>query len=100
MSGVRAAAPADTEGDRGRVVSAKVQRHWAGKRTDGDAAIGGAEEPSAQMFTSKSKEPKDPGVNRTPVAPTVIVKKEDPRLARLARTDGTDSGGARRHRHR
>lgn len=100
MSGARAAAPADTEGDRGRVVSAKVQRYWAGKRIDGDAAISGAEEPSKTMFTSKSKEPANPGVNRTPVAPTVIVKKADPRLARLARADATESGAVRRHRHR
>lgn len=99
MSGARAAAPADTEGDRGRVVSAKVQRYWAGKRIEGDAAISGEEAPT-QMFTSKSKEPKGTGVNRTPVAPAVIVKKADPRLERLARTDVAQAGSGRRHRNR
>jgi hypothetical protein len=100
MSGARAAAPADKEGDRGRVVSAKVERYWAGKRVGGDDEINQAEEASTQLFVSKSKEPQEKSVNRTPVAPAVIVKKADDRLARLARTDVTEARAARRHRHR
>jgi molecular chaperone DnaK (HSP70) len=99
MSGARAAAPADKEGERGRVVSAKVERYWAGKRLDGDAAISGAGDAPTQLF-AKSKEPKDSGTNRTPVAPAVIVKKADDRLSRLARTDVTEARAARRNRHR
>lgn len=104
MSGARAAAPADKEGDRGRVVSAKVERYWAGKRIDGDATIQGTEETTTEMFVSRSKpKPKeqvqDAGVNRTPVAPAVIVKKADDRLARLARADVAE-GAPRRHRRR
>ena len=94
MSNLKAAAPADKDGDKGRVAFAKVQRYWAGKRVDTDA-VPVKDEPSPSLFTSR-----DSGVQRTPVAPAVVVKKADPRLARLARTDVAEARDEGRQRHR
>ena len=101
MSHLRAAAPAAEEGDRGRVTLSKVHRYRAGHRTQG-ADYEGEEEAapstaSASLFSSKHD--KD-DVRRTPVAAEVIVKKADPRLARLAKTDVDEARGEGRQRHR
>lgn len=94
MSSLKAAAPADKDGDKGRVSFAKVQRYWAGKRIDADVAVN-KEEPTSSFFAAR-----DVGVQRTPVAPAVVVKKADPRLARLSRTDVAEARDETRQRHR
>lgn len=94
MSNLKAAAPADKDGDKGRVSFAKVQRYWAGKRIDADKAAD-KEERTSSLFVAR-----DVGVQRTPVAPAVVVKKADPRLARLSRSDVTEARDERRQRHR
>lgn len=92
MSGARAAAPAAKDSDRGRVTLSKVSRYWAGKRPDG---LDGAQDEQAgpSLFTGT-----EAGVKRTPVAAAVIVKKSDPRLARLANTDVGEAREEGRHR--
>lgn len=92
MSGARAAAPAGEEGDKGRVATTKVSRYWAGKRPD--AADDVPEHAGAGVFGAPE------AVQRTPMAPAVVVKKADPRLARLAKTDISEArnDAARRHR--
>ena len=100
MSHLRAAAPANSEGDRGRVSMAKVPRYWAGKRVEGADLIA-AEEPgpaSGKLFSSA--EASNDVAKRTPVAAAVIVKKADPRLARLAKADVAEARGEGRQRHR
>ena len=103
MSHLRAAAPAAKEGDRGRVSLAKVPRYWAGKRTDGAELDSVKDEPGpsqpgkASIFSNQRD---DSDVKRTPVEAAVIVKKADPRLARLAKTDVSEARGEGRQRHR
>lgn len=94
MSNLKAAAPADKDGEKGRVSFAKVQRYWAGKRVDTDAAPV-KDGPAFSLFAAR-----DGGVQRTSIAPAVVVKKADPRLARLARTDVAEARNERRQRHR
>ena len=98
MSHLKAAAPASKETDKGRVALAKVGRYWAGKRAPGaefetDAAAQGHEE----AFGIKQS---GSDVQRTPVEAAIIVKKADPRLARLAKTDVAEARGEGRQRHR
>lgn len=98
MSHLKAAAPAAKEGDRGRVSLAKVQRYWAGR------VVGAVEQDDAEpgpastaLFASSRQEAQN--VDRTPVAAAVIVKKADPRLARLAKTNIDEARGEGRQRH-
>ena len=97
MSHLQAAAPAQKEGDRGRVQLAKVARYWAGKRV-GDVSTEDAEPgPSGNdLFASRQE---DPNTKRTPIEAAVIVKKADPRLARLAKTSVEEARGEGRQRH-
>lgn len=77
---------------------AKVQRYWPGKRVIGAEREEGDTAPaSTAMFTAR---PENTDVKRTPVAAAVIVKKADPRLSRLAKTDVTEARGVGRQRHR
>eukprot|EP00892_Ulva_mutabilis_P000568 jgi/Ulvmu1/10511/UM064_0049.1 len=99
MSNLRAAAPADKDSDKGRVSFAKVQRYWAGKRVDGDT-LPVREEPASSLFVARETTYTEKQVQRTPVAPAVVIKKADPRLARLARTDVVQARGEGVQRHR
>jgi hypothetical protein len=77
---------------------AKVQRYWPGKRVIGAEREDGDTVPaSTAMFSSR---PEDTDVKRTPIVAAVIVKKEDPRLSRLAKTDLEEARGEGRQRHR
>jgi hypothetical protein len=50
-----------------------------------------------KLFASRTN---DEDVKRTPIAAAVIVKKADPRLARLAKADVKEARGEGRLRHR
>lgn len=89
--GALAARPTDKEAEKGRVEQARVRRYWAGKAPEW--AKDGAQQGMADLQLG------DREVVRTEVAAPVIVRKADPRLARLAATRGEDVEEARaRHR--
>uniref|UniRef100_A0A7S0WH42 Micro-fibrillar-associated protein 1 C-terminal domain-containing protein n=1 Tax=Chlamydomonas leiostraca TaxID=1034604 RepID=A0A7S0WH42_9CHLO len=84
----KAAKGADKEAEKGRVDQTKVKRYWAGKAPEW------AVQEQVQDLQIADRE-----VIRTEVAAPVIVRKADPRLARLAATRTEDIEEAR-ERHR
>jgi hypothetical protein len=113
MFHLRAAAPADREGDKGRVTLSKVYRYRADKLPETFKAeqVAGLDEDEALQLAGLAAGADKAGLfnapdaaqrpNHVPAAAAVIVKKADPRLARLARTDvegARSEGRAARHR--
>lgn len=84
----KAAKGADKESEKGRVDQTKVKRYWAGKAPEW------ALQEQVQELQLADRE-----AIRTEVAAPVIVRKADPRLARLAATKAEDVEEVR-ERHR
>lgn len=87
----RVARPTDKEHEKGRVEVTKVKRYWAGKVPDW--AQDGASQLQDLQLGDRGE------AIRTEVAAPVIVRKADPRLARLA-ANRTEDKEEVRERHR
>jgi hypothetical protein len=77
---------ADKESEKGRVGKARVKRYWAGV---------------APAWAEQDKEEEQAPVReatRTAVAPVIVKKVDDPRLARLSLRDRDEEGPRERHR--
>lgn len=78
MAGALAARHTDKELEKGRVDTTRVRRYWPGK---------------APAWAPQDEEELAREVQRTAIAPVIVRRTDDPRLARLAqRRDSRDEG--------